>query len=295
MLRVIAMPTRSAQRPKLEPIGIGNNSFSKFKRRYVHIRTIFSAKFSNISVYHDKHLNKNVVVKENNSSENYHMIINEINCLKRLNHSNIITMLDKYIDEDCQTAIIVLEYIENDDLFDFRQKNPHSFTETVIGIFIEELSKTIKYCHSQGVCHRDIKLENIMVVSCSGKIKFKLIDFGLSIFTDTKEFKMNQQCGSPNYIPPEILLTQKDYYYNEKCDIWNIGVVAYCLFYNMVPFWGKTDAMIKYNILQSDIIFKDDVRHVSDEMKDLISQFLCKKPFYRISIDDALKHPAISY
>lgn len=295
MLRVITMATRSAQRPTLVPIGIGNNSFSKFKRRYVHIRTIFSAKFSNISVYHDKLRNKNVVVKENNSSENYHMIINEINCLERLNHSNIITMLDKYIDEDCQIAIIVLEHIESDDLFDFRQKNPHSFTENVIGIFIKELSETIKYCHSQGVCHRDIKLENIMVVSCSGKIKFKLIDFGLSIFTDTKEFKMNQQCGSPNYIPPEILLTQKDYYYNEKCDIWNIGVVAYCLFYNMVPFWGKTDAMIKYNILQSDIIFKDDVRHVSDEMKDLISQFLCKKPFYRISIDDALKHPAISY
>ncbi len=295
MLRVITMATRSPQRPTLVPIGIGNNSFSKFKRRYIHIRTIFSAKFSNVSVYHDTLLNKNVVVKENNSSENYHMIINEINCLKRLNHSNIITMLDKYIDEDCQIAIIVLEYIESDDLFDFRQKNPHSFTENVIGIFIKELSETIKYCHSQGVCHRDIKLENIMVVSCSGKIKFKLIDFGLSIITDTKEFKMNQQCGSPNYIPPEILLTQKDYYYNEKCDIWNIGVVAYCLFYNMVPFWGKTDAMIKYNILQSDIIFNDDVRHVSDEMKDLISQFLCKKPFYRISIDDALKHPAISY
>ena len=124
MLRVITMETRSAQRPKLIPIGNGNDSFSKFKRRYIHIRTIFSAKFSNISVYHDKHLNKNVVVKENNSSENYHMIINEINCLERLDHSNIITMIDKYIDEDCQIAIIVLEYIESDDLFDFRQKNP---------------------------------------------------------------------------------------------------------------------------------------------------------------------------
>ena len=284
----------SLKRPRLI-IEQNDPKFSEFTTRYTHIEDIIYSTFCVISMYYDTNTNKKVIVKKNKSFDDYHMIINEINCLQRLNHSNIINMINHYIDDESKSAIIVLEYIDGFDMFDFRQKNPHSFTENIISIFIKELLETIKYCHTQGVCHRDIKLENIMIINCCGKIQFKLIDFGLSIISNNGSFNMNQICGSPNYIPPEILLSHKDYFYNEKCDIWNIGVVAYCLLFNMSPFGGKTDSITKYNIIKNDIIFNDDVRHISDEMKDLITQLLCKNPSYRITIDDALKHPAVFY
>ena len=66
--------------------------------------------------------------------------------------------------------------------------------------------------------HRDIKMANIMIGDDDDEIR--LVDFGLA----TKCKKQHKQCGTPGYMAPEIFKTRE---YNEKCDIYSLGVVIY--------------------------------------------------------------------
>ncbi len=74
--------------------------------------------------------------------------------------------------------------------------------------------------HERGVCHRDIKLENILVLNEN----LKLIDFGFSTFTNSL---LTTHCGTPSYMPPEITLKQK--YDGKGGDVWAAGVLFICL------------------------------------------------------------------
>ena len=75
--------------------------------------------------------------------------------------------------------------------------------------------------HSNGICHRDLKLENILFKSKS-KSLVKIIDFGLS--KENIDEKMKSYIGTPYYVAPEVLESKG---YDKKCDLWSLGV---CLF-----------------------------------------------------------------
>jgi calcium-dependent protein kinase len=71
--------------------------------------------------------------------------------------------------------------------------------------------------------------------------KMKVIDFGTAKNFDlTGKKKLNERIGTPFYIAPEVLKRE----YNEKCDIWSIGVITYMLLSGRAPFFGNTDEEI---------------------------------------------------
>lgn len=90
--------------------------------------------------------------------------------------------------------------------------------------------EAIAYCHSKRILHRDIKLDNILLTVDGG---VKLCDFGVSKQVRNGE-RMNEQCGTPAYIAPEIL--QGLGYEGFAIDIWSAGVVLYAMLYGTVPF-----------------------------------------------------------
>lgn len=77
------------------------------------------------------------------------------------------------------------------------------------------------FCHNRGIVHRDLKPENILFEP-SGLIK--IIDFGTS-GKFHKDEQLKETYGTAYYIAPEVLKGN----YNEKCDIWSIGVIMYIL------------------------------------------------------------------
>lgn len=93
---------------------------------------------------------------------------------------------------------------------------------------MKKLFSALNHMHSQGVVHRDIKPENIMLTT-QGELK--LIDFGLA---QRCKFQSNQTdiAGTPYYMAPEVL----DGHFNEKCDIWSIGVLLYVFMSGYLPF-----------------------------------------------------------
>ena len=89
--------------------------------------------------------------------------------------------------------------------------------------------------HANLICHRDLKLENILV---SDRQRVKIIDFGFSIRTP-EDVNLKIFCGTSSYMSPEIV--RKSEYSGFKADIWALGVVLYVMLTGRFPFKAKTE------------------------------------------------------
>jgi len=110
---------------------------------------------------------------------------------------------------------------------------------------IKQLLSAVTYCHSKGVVHRDLKPENILIDSIlkNGLIRIKVIDFGTALFL-TPHGSISETLGTPYYIAPEVINGD----YNEKCDIWSIGVIMFILLTGNPPFNGNDDEEILFAV-----------------------------------------------
>ena len=122
-----------------------------------------------------------------------------------------------------------MEYIDGGELFDFisKQKN-QVFTEKVAYEFMFKLFSAVSHMHAQGIVHRDIKAENIML---NKQNELKLIDFGLSKRQQGQK-KLHTVAGTPYYMAPEVL----DGTYDSKCDTWSLGCLLYVFMSGYLPF-----------------------------------------------------------
>lgn len=93
------------------------------------------------------------------------------------------------------------------------------------------------YLHSYGIAHRDIKLENILLVEDSDDSPIKLVDFGLSKMLGPSE-TASDPYGTLAYVAPEVLM-QKPYRF--KGDVWSLGIIIYVMLSGMLPFDADTN------------------------------------------------------
>ena len=114
----------------------------------------------------------------------------------------------------------------------------------------------------------------------------KIIDFGASVLKKD-EGKISFRFGTPYYIAPEVLLES----YNEKCDVWSIGVILYLLLVGQAPFDGDDDNTICEKILSEEIDYnKKEIKSLSPEAVDFMKKLLEKNPDKRIISSQALEH-----
>ena len=93
---------------------------------------------------------------------------------------------------------------------------------------MKQLLSAINHCHANGVIHRDIKHENIMITDTN---QVRLIDFGLSMIKQKRKL-IHERAGTAYYMAPEVLNGN----YNEKADLWSLGVLLYTLVCGYMPF-----------------------------------------------------------
>ena len=210
----------------------------------------------------------------------------EVENLMLLNHPNIMKLYEYFYEKD--NIYIIMEYIRGDELFN-KINEIHKFTEETAAIIIKSIFQGIAYCHSLGIVHRDIKPENILVPSGKGNVDYtllKIIDFGASVLKKGEK-KFTFRFGTPYYIAPEVLNQS----YDEKCDIWSIGIILYLLLTGTVPFNGNNDDEIWKKIISEEINFSNSkFKNLSKEAKDLLKKLLVKNPEERLSASEALEH-----
>lgn len=184
---------------------------------------------------------------------------------------------------------IVQEYIEGGTLAIYFTNLKTDLYERDVCIVAEQILRALRYCHSQKVWHRDLKLENIMVVEGSGgRPLVKLIDFGLSREVDQKaRTSMHAtRLGTPQFQAPEVYQGK----YSEMCDLWSLGIMLFLLITGDYPFKGKTNTEIYDNIMNHEFDFDDEAwEDVSDQMVDFIHRLIIEES-QRNSAQECLQH-----
>ena len=218
-----------------------------------------------------------------NDDDKKYTIKNEIFILNQLDNENVMKLYD--VIETNRYLYLIMEYINGISLLDFIQKQKnHRIDENKCKELFYQIVKGILYCQNENICHRDIKLENILIVN--NKI-IKIIDFGFAIKCNRNEYQ-EFFCGTVYYMPPEIVNKQR--YIPFYSDIWSLGVLLYAMIFGDFPFRANKQEKLFELINECNLIFPDDIK-VSDKVKNLLSKIIVIKPSKRISLEEILNDP----
>ena len=149
-------------------------------------------------------------------------MMQEVMILKQTSHRNIIKLFEYF--QTQRHVLIVIELSTGGDLLSYVRKR-RQLKEDIAKSLFKQIIEALRYCHSKRILHRDIKLDNILL-TLEGDVK--ICDFGVSKIVRPGE-KMTEQCGTPAYIAPEILLDRG--YEGFAVDIWSAGVVLFAMLY----------------------------------------------------------------
>ena len=206
-------------------------------------------------------------------------ILYETNLMRGLYHPSVTKILETF--ETDKYMLIIMEYISGGNLQNFVKKR-RKLCEKTAKILYRQLIQGIRYIHSKGIVHRDIKLENILL-DLNNIVK--ICDFGVGKLTK-KGQKLFDQCGTPVYMAPEIV--KGDGYEGFPVDVWSSGVALYIMLSGNIPFNRDKNHNLQSAIM--NLPYKK-IEGVSDNANDLLKNILEKDPKKRFTPDQILEHP----
>ncbi|MDE6505992.1 MAG: protein kinase, partial [Eubacterium sp.] len=180
---------------------------------------------------------------------------NESKAIAVLSHPNIVKVYDVSFGDKIQ--YIVMEYVDGITLKEYIQKQGIITWNDAV-YFISQILKALQHAHDKGIVHRDIKPQNIILLS-TGEIK--VTDFGIARFSRTETRTLTENAiGSVHYISPE---QAKGELTDERADIYSLGVVFYEMLTGTVPF--EADSAVSVALMQ----VRDDAKRLTDINPDI--------------------------
>ena len=209
----------------------------------------------------------------------YQYFNNEIYILKHINHPNIV----KYISlvEKKKDYWLIIEYCNGGSLVKALKYHLTQFNkpvpENIVRYFIKNILTAVIYLNNKNIIHRDIKSDNILLhyeneqdleANNFTKAKIKLIDFGFARYLDENELA-GSLVGTPMYMDPKVLQTFLESksrvvqgFYDQKVDVWSLGILTYELLIGIVPFMSKDIKGLFANVNKRDFyIPKEEKRN----------------------------------
>ncbi|XP_073826836.1 serine/threonine-protein kinase MARK1 [Musca autumnalis] len=217
------------------------------------------------------------------------MLSSEIATLECVHHPNILRLFE--VVETLGRVYLVTEWIRGGELYNhITQGGP--LREIHAAPLFKQLLLAVKHMHSLGFVHRDIKAENVLLLS---EDRLKLADFGFSTqLLNGPNQKLDTFCGSPPYAAPELF--SDDHYIGAPVDVWALGILLYFMVVGNMPFRAPTIPGLKAAILKGDYLLPGQL---SLPCIRLIQRILIHIPIRRPTIDDMLNsqfitHPKLS-
>lgn len=196
--------------------------------------------------------------------------------MRKLDHAHIARLIETY--DHKKNIYMVLELCSGGDLY---SRDP--YTEDQAARIVSSITSAVAYMHDHGIVHRDLKYENILFCNSLPKAEIKIIDFGLS-----KKYlpdqKLSEGVGTVYTMSPQVLEGE----YNNKADVWAIGVLAFMLLSSQMPFYGRKRREILEKIMQCDYDFKGRRwAQVSVQGRNFVGDLLQYDPESRPSAEEA--------
>ncbi|CAK82269.1 unnamed protein product (macronuclear) [Paramecium tetraurelia] len=209
----------------------GKVFFRNFKSHYNKIQTIKKTKQGDISKCYNKYLNIEVIAKRFNLTQNIErqqkkLILNELKICQYLSQyaqESIIQLREFYQEKD--KIILIFDFCEGGTLNSYMAQN--NFCPQFIHIrkIMKKLLLAIKFLHKHNIMHRDIKMDNLMLLENNNPNSIQVIDFGFSTFIDDQPYII-ERCGTPGYIAPELYSENP---FDEQVDIYSLAQIFFIL------------------------------------------------------------------
>ena len=256
---------------------------------YKQLLFLGSGRYCNVYEVLDERSNKRYAMKLyfNENTDRYFK--SEIQALSSISHKNVVKFVEILYSPE---RMIVLELCTKGDLFNFVLKRT-IIDETETKKYVYQLLDGVDALHKAGVCHRDIKLENILL---DDNDNLKIADFGFSkTFNRDNDCPFFQTtCGTVQYCAPELFRCKRGNIYNgKKADAWSVGVVCFVLAFGYPPFNAANFMDVRFMYLKSygnQHFWTNNMLNVShqisNELQEIISKLLVVNPYNRSNIDD---------
>ena len=209
-------------------------------------------------------------LSESQRGERIQRFYREAKAAGTLAHPNIVTIYD--VGNDKERHYIAMEYLEGYSLRDvIRMRGALPMAESIeIAL---QLCDALGYAHAHGVVHRDVKPDNVHVLSGGG---VKLTDFGIAaIAAEPSITAQGQVFGTPSYMSPEQVASN---IVDHRSDIFSFGVLLYEVITGRKPFFGDSVITITYNIMNTDPLIPSTL---NANMQNIIKRALAKDPSMR--------------
>ncbi|XP_071444061.1 uncharacterized protein Nuak [Hetaerina americana] len=259
-----------------------HNHRKKLKQRFDIVKKLGQGTYGKVQLGINKETGQEVAIKTIKKAKieteaDLIRIRREIQIMSSVQHPNIIHIYEVF--ENREKMVLVMEYAAGGELYDYLSERK-VLAETEARRIFRQISTAVYYCHKHKICHRDLKLENILLDENGNA---KIADFGLSnVFDETR--LLNTFCGSPLYASPEIVRGTP--YHGPEVDCWSLGVLLYTLVYGAMPFDGSNFKRLVKQISQGDYFEPKKASPASP----LIRAILTVNPRRRADIEAICSH-----
>uniref|UniRef100_A0A336L961 CSON005302 protein n=1 Tax=Culicoides sonorensis TaxID=179676 RepID=A0A336L961_CULSO len=259
-----------------------NNHRKKLRQRFDIIKKLGQGTYGKVQLGINKETGQEVAIKTIKKSKieteaDLIRIRREVQIMSSVQHPNIIHIYEVF--ENREKMVLVMEFAAGGELYDYLSERKVLAEEEARRIF-RQVSTAIYYCHKHKICHRDLKLENILLDEHGNA---KIADFGLSNVFDEQRL-LATFCGSPLYASPEIVKGTP--YLGPEVDCWSLGVLLYTLVYGAMPFDGANFKRLVKQISMGDYFEPKKPSRASP----LIREMLTVCPKRRANIESICNH-----
>ncbi|WOO79280.1 cAMP-dependent protein kinase catalytic subunit PRKX [Vanrija pseudolonga] len=208
-------------------------------------------------------------------------INSERRILERVRHPFIVELYSTY--QDNLNVYMLLSYIPGGELFSHLRRAGR-FSADVTRFYLASIVLAIDYLHSNNIIYRDLKPENLLL-DRTGYLR--IADFGFAKVVEDRTFTL---CGTPEYLAPEIVLSQG---HGKAVDWWALGILAFEMLAGYPPFFDDHPLGIYEKILRNEVAFPS---HIDPYAKDLIRGLLTADRTKRLGnlrggARDVMNHP----
>ncbi|XP_054467892.1 calcium/calmodulin-dependent protein kinase kinase 2 isoform X2 [Anoplopoma fimbria] len=215
-------------------------------------------------------------------------VYQEIAILKKLDHSNVVKLVEVLDDPSEDHLYMVFELVKKGAVMEVPTDKP--FSEDQSRFYFQDLLRGIEYLHYQRIIHRDVKPSNLLVGE-DGHIK--IADFGVSNQFEGADALLTSTVGTPAFLAPEALSETRKNFSGKALDVWAMGVTLYCFVFGVCPFMDERIVSLHQKIKTQPVELPERA-DISDDLKDLLLRMLDKNPETRISIPQIKVHPWVT-
>ncbi|KAK1418823.1 hypothetical protein QVD17_27970 [Tagetes erecta] len=239
-------------------------------------------------VYHGRSLTDNssvaikVIIKQSTGDPTLESrLIREVGAMRRLHHQNILKLHEVMATKT--KIFLIMEFASGGELFTQLVRR-RRLKETTARFYFQQLVSALHFCHQNGVAHRDLKPQNLLL---DEQGTLKISDFGLSALPESrKDGLLHTACGTPAFTAPEIV--RGGGYDGAKADAWSCGIILFNLLSGYLPFDDGNLPVMYRKIYSREILFPD---WITKQPRVVIRKLLDPNPKTRMSIMDVMSCP----